>query len=268
MSELTKKIQQKELQITEYVAEACEKLGIKYYIAYGTLIGAVRHQGFIPWDDDVDIWMLRDDYDVFIAEGQKYLPDHLLIQHYTTEPNVNNLFVKVRDTKTLFLEETNADVDINHGIFIDIYPIERIKKGITNGHFEFLKRFIFNRMNECYDLGYVNSIIRPSKRFAAKCIRKIVRIMPRNEFLKKEDMRRLKNHRKGGGWFLTGYYGYGGILPYTTLEPIKQFAFEETTLTGPENYDIILKSVYNDYMTLPPIEQRETHKPLKVEFDI
>lgn len=80
-----KALQAKEIEILQAVHDACEKLGIEYTIGHGTLIGAVRHKGFIPWDDDIDICMTRDNYDVFIREGQKYLPPNLRIQHVLLE---------------------------------------------------------------------------------------------------------------------------------------------------------------------------------------
>ena len=69
MDEITRKIQLKELEILKHVDIVCKQLNIKYFLAFGSLIGAVRHKGFIPWDDDMDIWMKREDYDVFLKKG-------------------------------------------------------------------------------------------------------------------------------------------------------------------------------------------------------
>lgn len=79
-------LQNCEKSILEAFVKACEELGLNYYLLGGTLLGAVRHEGFIPWDDDIDVGMLREDYEKFLNEGQKYLPEYYFIQTHHTDP--------------------------------------------------------------------------------------------------------------------------------------------------------------------------------------
>ena len=269
MENLTRKIQLKELEILKAIANACEKLNVKYYLAYGTLLGAVRHQGFIPWDDDIDIMMTREDYDIFLEQGANYLPSNYLIQHYTTERNTNNIYIKVRDTNTLFLESDNSEVNINHGFFVDVFPIERIPKGWLRGRTEYYKRKWFNLVNGCYDLAYINSITSKGKKTIALLIHNYVcSKLDRGKFIEKEDLRRLRLHNQNYKYYLVGYFGYFGIDEYANLDKCKKYVFEDEKLWGPINADYLLSKIYGDYMQLPPLEKRETHKPLKVIFDL
>ena len=159
-----KSLQSKELEMLEAIHSACEALGVRYVIMHGTLLGAVRHKGFIPWDDDIDICMPREDYDLFVKQGAEYLPSNLIIQHSLNEAECPNLFAKVRDAKTTFLHEEHVDLNINQGVFVDVFPIDRIKKGSAAVNFEYYRRRFFNVVNECYDKAYIKSIKRPLSR--------------------------------------------------------------------------------------------------------
>ena len=119
-----KKLQKKELEIMKYFNNFCEENNIKYYLAYGTLIGAVRHHGFIPWDDDVDIFVSGEDFlklkEVF---NKKIHNNKYFYQTLQTENNYYLLWDKVRLNDTIFVEEGWENNDINNGIFIDIFPL-------------------------------------------------------------------------------------------------------------------------------------------------
>jgi len=104
-------------------------MNLTYYISYGTLLGAIRHKGFIPWDDDIDVCMPRGDYDRFIKEGSEYLPENYFIQTMESDPKYALNFAKLRDSNTALFEKHVLDVDINHGVFIDIFPVDGYIKG-------------------------------------------------------------------------------------------------------------------------------------------
>ncbi|MBQ0087729.1 MAG: hypothetical protein KBT27_00125, partial [Prevotellaceae bacterium] len=128
---------------------------------------------------------------------------------------------------------------------------------------------IFNFINECYDVPYINSIIYPYKRLLAKTIRILFcSIIDRNYLLKREDDRRKKNDIKGYDDYLVGFFGYSGLDCFANLSDIKMFKFEDKYFKGPSNANYILEKLYGDYMSLPPVEQRQTHNPLKVIFDL
>ena len=103
MHDVTEQLQVAVLDIFKEFLCVCEKLNLKYYLLGGTLLGAVRHKGFIPWDDDIDVGMLREDYEVFLAHAQELLPDHLFLQTYKTDPGYHHVFAKIRNSNTTFL---------------------------------------------------------------------------------------------------------------------------------------------------------------------
>lgn len=113
-----------QLEMLKAFAAVCEKLGISYFLDGGTLLGAVRHKGFIPWDDDIDVGMLRADYERFFAEGQALLPEHYFIQNISTDPQYTANFAKMRDSRTTYIETTLGRKRINHGVFIDIFVLD------------------------------------------------------------------------------------------------------------------------------------------------
>ena len=121
-----KEIQNCELQILKTVVDICERHNINYYLADGTLLGAVRHNGFIPWDDDIDIFMGYDDLKKFKKICKKELPNKYFFQDYETDPGANWIFTKIRDNDTYMPEfgiERSKDLTINEGIWIDIFPL-------------------------------------------------------------------------------------------------------------------------------------------------
>ena len=266
-----RKLQKKELEILQAVHSACEKLGIEYVIMHGTLLGAVRHKGFIPWDDDIDICMVRDSYDKFIREGHKYLPENLMIQHVLYEKECPNIYAKIRDCNTTFLHSEHIDLSINQGVFIDVFPIDRIRSSNIYITYEYLRRRIFNVINECYDLAYIKEIKRPVSKFIGYVVHRIVnkgimRKVDRSCFIENEEERRRRVHSLGDDCtFISVYKKITG--PYSLFLDREIYDFDGFRFYGPKDYDSILTLLYGDYMTLPPVEKRITHHPLYVDLE-
>ena len=257
-------LQLKELDILLAVHEACEKLGIEYMIQFGTLLGAVRHKGFIPWDDDIDIVMTIDNYDRFIKEAPAVLPDNLIIQHWSTDPNCPNLFAKVRDKNTTFLHREHIDLDICQGVFIDIFPITRIREGKHSVKREKRLRYRFNLINECLDIAYVNNMDSKKKRFVGRIIHAIFtkgpfKIKDRPKFIAKEENRKRLLDKKGYTFTYNG--------PYKLYTERALYDFESHKLYGPKDFDGALSYEFRDYMTIPPKEKQITHEPLFVDLE-
>ena len=267
--EYSKKLHDTELNIMDAIAYACEKLGLRYVIYAGSLLGAIRHKGFIPWDDDIDIIMPREDYEIFIAEAHKYLDSKFVIQHYINEKNTNVLWTKVRNKNTLFLENENKNLDICHGIFVDIFPFDKIKKGKFHSKVEYFRRIKFTMICGCYSQQYIDSIISPAKRIVAKMIKKcICDRKPIYEMISREDERRKKLNKKGDDCYPIHFFENKGTLTYDQLFDAIDLAFEDRFFKGTKHFELGLKKLYGEnYMQLPPEEKRITHKPLCVEFE-
>ena len=128
-----------ELQKVEYsllrnFISVCDRLGLAYYLVCGTALGAVKYGGFIPWDDDVDVALTRADYNIFCEKAQQLLPDYIFLQNYKTDSAFPSLYTKLRDSRTTFIEESAKSLPINHGVYIDVFPLDGYpenKKAIT-----------------------------------------------------------------------------------------------------------------------------------------
>ena len=265
MNDYLERLQRKELEILQETVKVCEKLNLTYVLFYGTLIGAIRHGGFIPWDDDIDIAMPRADYEIFLREAPKYFSENLLVQHYTTEKNTNNLHIKIRDKNTLFLESDNRDADICKGIFIDVFPLDRCE---GDGVKEYKNRHVFLLARGCYSKWSVRSIQKTYKRLVAWGIHyTFCKVISLHKLIYWEDRRRKKANEKGQEYYL-GDAAYCGTAKSDELFDVKLHEFENTIFCVPRDYDTILRQMYGNYMELPPVEKRITHKPLVVKFDL
>ncbi len=117
-------LQNKELSILRETIRVIDALKLKYFLVCGTALGAVKYQGFIPWDDDIDIGLPRKDYDIFCERAQELLPSNLFLQNYRTDPCYPLIFSKVRDIHTTYIESNVSMRDICHGVYIDVFPLD------------------------------------------------------------------------------------------------------------------------------------------------
>ena len=245
-------LHKKQIEILDVVDEFCKKNNLSYFFMGGTLLGAVRHQGFIPWDDDIDIGMPRKDYEFFCKNVSAFLGRQYFLQTSYTDSGYGRCFAKIRINNTLFLEESDCSVENkHHGIFLDIFPIDECKTKETQ--FVLFKRKLAR---------FVDSYII-CKRSDIKIVgaRKLLNIFPVQFLLKLRD-----GLTKGRG---EAYYvNFIGTIPKDKYEPTKRITFEGKQYCAPADCDFILKQQYGDYMTLPPIEKRVTHNPIRISFDL
>ena len=253
-----REIQQMELGIMEYIHEVCQKIGVKYFLAYGSLIGAVRHKGFIPWDDDMDICMLREDYEKL----QDYLianPDERYeVMSYKNNLNYVYPFMKVQDNQTYLLEE-DVRIDSNMGIYVDIFPVDGYEDDSVFK--DKMTRLIKKRQLSCYTFkGITNtkSILNSLIRYISVIIFYFTNT---NKYIRGID--ELAQSRKVDDYELVDYLIYKDMnKPVWKREWLKQTitgVFEGKEFMIPKNYHEILTSDYGDYTQLPPVELRFSH---------
>jgi len=256
-------IQQMELGIMEYIHEVCQKIGVKYFLAYGSLIGAVRHQGFIPWDDDMDICMLREDYeklqDYLIANPDKRYE----VMSYKNNLNYVYPFMKVQDNHTYLLEE-DVRIDSNMGIYVDIFPVDGYEDDV-----EFknkMTKLIKKRQLSCYTFkGITNtkSVLNSLLRYVSVIIFYFTNT---NKYV--AQIEELAKSRKVSDYEQVDYLIYKDmnkpVWRREWLEQVTTGIFEGIEFTIPKNYHEILTSDYGDYMQLPPVEQRVSHHDFKL----
>ncbi len=253
-----REIQQMELGIMEYIHEVCQKIGVKYFLAYGSLIGAVRHKGFIPWDDDMDICMLREDYEKL----QDYLianPDERYeVMSYKNNLNYVYPFMKVQDNQTYLLEE-DVRIDSNMGIYVDIFPVDGYEDDSVFK--DKMTRLIKKRQLSCYTFkGITNtkSLLNSLIRYISVIIFYFTNT---NKYIRGID--ELAQSRKVDDYELVDYLIYKDMN-----KPVWKREWLDQTITGvfegkefmiPKNYHEILTSDYGDYTQLPPVELRFSH---------
>lgn len=265
-SEMTRNLQKVELSILEEVAEICDKNGLKYYLVGGTLLGAVRHHGFIPWDDDIDIAMLRDDYKKLFNIMRDQYSDKYFVQTFETEPNYTRYIMKIRLNGTKHVEEGVSDIGINHGIYMDIFPIDylegdTIMSHLRGGIFRSLLAYknIKHRANHYH--GYKRILSSIGKFFTylipEKAVNKLFVIVCERDNGK--DCTYVTNFASRFKWkkqlYPKNYFGEGVYLD-----------FENRQFRAPNEYKKILERLFGDYMKLPPKEKQTAHHIIEVDF--
>lgn len=131
-NETLRKLQLVELEIANEIKRVCVENNIKYFLESGTLLGAVRHGGFIPWDDDMDIGMMREEYEKFLKIAPEKLSSEFILQTWKNEKDYSLTFAKVRKSDTIFLEYEFKDSSMHNGIWVDIFPYDSVpEKNIT-----------------------------------------------------------------------------------------------------------------------------------------
>ena len=250
------RLQNIELDMLKIVDSICQSLNIQYFLIGGTLLGAVRHKGFIPWDDDIDIGMLRPDYDRFIKEGPQILPDHLFLQCRETERFYPHIFTKIRNCETTFIEKTVKNIKMNHGVFIDVFPFDYYPDKKIKKCFLSLKLFVLS--DAISRIFFVN---RKKQSFFRKIIRFFSTLIfpdytkavsKRNKLISSQKKSSLiRNY--GGAW------GKKEIFPASYFKEFCKMPYENYDFWVPKMYHEILTQMYDDYMTPPPVEKRVAH---------
>lgn len=137
-----KKLKEIELEIFRHFIEICNENSLRYFVVGGTALGAVRHKGFIPWDDDIDVALPRGDYEKFLIAAQKSLPSNMFLQTYITDKNYPNPFAKLRQSDTAFIEKSTSKIKMNHGVYVDIFPLDGYSRSGIKGKLLGLKEKI------------------------------------------------------------------------------------------------------------------------------
>ena len=249
-------IKELSIQILHYVDDFCKKNDIKYSLAYGTLLGAVRHKGFIPWDDDIDIMMVRKDYDRFIAEFSKDSNSLFSVASYETDKNFRYALAKVVCNSTIKDELGYT----KYGFGIDLFPIDKIPKDIVKA------RHLISSLGRCWDLFMLKRMKWRKGRNVLKNIimllsTPIVFLIPYSLIHK-----RIK-HQTERYYSLDDYnlgcpfspYGVKEIMEKDIFTEVETLPFEEETFCCLKKYNKYLTNIYGDYMQLPPEEKRITH---------
>ena len=267
-----KKIQDLEKEVLGEIIRICEKLNIEYFLVGGSCLGAVRHGGIIPWDDDIDVGMTRDNYDRFLREAPKELPDRYFLQTPYNEPQFPQGFSKVRINGTKFVEYAVRKNKMHHGVFVDIFPLDELPDNEEEElrQYEAFKRWYFLfQYKSIGAYGYKpQSITEYVKASGLKIVHWCLKLIPQRFLIRKVDT--ISNQYNG-----TGQSGYGSLqypqrktfyIRKDELRPLMEVSFDGLRVKIPENYDAYLRRMYGNYMELPPENQRVGHRPYEINL--
>ncbi len=262
--DLMKQLKEKELELLKYFIDICDKYDLMYYMVEGSCLGAVRHNGFIPWDDDIDVGMPRQDYDKFLAIAQKNLPEHIFVQTHKTDKNSPMTFAKLRNSNTTFIEKSIKDLDINHGIYIDIFPLDGFTNKRLHRYIFFIKKLLLSlRISYTYyaDPNKKRKItIKYIVKRILKFIAKILYPSLSDAINKKDKLFQLYSIEQSG--LIANHnspWEQREIVPKEFFGDGAFGQFEGLKVRLPANYHSYLSSTYGDYMQLPPEEERYGH---------
>lgn len=265
-----RKVQLLQLKMAKEIKRVCEKYGISYSMLAGTMLGAVRHEGFIPWDDDLDIGMLRGDYDRFLAVAPKEMGGDYFVQTWDTDPQYALPFAKVRLEKTRYTEKNAGEAVIHDGIYVDVFVFDNIPEQPRKQKAHKRVTYLLQRMllaKNGYCLWDENET---GKKRAYQVLKAVSAPFSLRSLQKKLDreMRRYDGAKTEWVTAIGGSYGYEREkLRREWLENRRDYPFEDTTLPGPADADAYLTSLYGDYMTPPPESERENrHGITAIDF--
>lgn len=258
-----KKLQTLELLLALEVKRICQNNNIPYFIIAGSMLGAVRHKGFIPWDDDMDIGFLRPDYDKFISACKTQLGDQFFLQTWDTDSTYPYPYGKLRLKGTQVADKMTKNVNTEKGFFIDLFPFDKICDD-ANTQSKLFKKLNFYKkilwIKKGYGVDILNDGLVPRLKY--RCAQLIALAFDYKST--KEKLIKIQTQYNNGAYekvyFLTVYDYKKSVYDIELVQNLKEYEFESESFSGIADYDTYLKIIYNKYMVLPPEEKRHDHQ--------
>ena len=250
------------LQILLSVDKVCREHDLTYYCWAGTMLGAVRHQGFIPWDDDMDICMPRPDYDRLMTHAHEWLPAPLEALSIETDASYPGGFGKIVDGSTALIEREHSDYV--GGIYIDVFPIDGMTKNklgqkIAVARYKAMDKLLYFLHRDPYKHGHGPSswpVLLIQKLFSHEWARKQLRAAY------------LAYDYETSAYVLDYDDGVNGVIPKTMLGKPQPVTFEGHTVMGVEHADDYLRNKYGDYMVVPPHDNQRQHNFFYLDYNL
>ena len=246
-------LQLRMLKILLAFDKVCREHDLRYCIFAGTLLGAIRHKGFIPWDDDMDVGMPRPDYERFIQHAAEWLPTPYEFVCAENDENYPLPFGKIQDASTTLIERKH--LSYLGGIYVDVFPYDgvpanQLKRRVHYASFECFKQILYLVYRDPYKHGHGPSCWIPllcRKLFTKKGIQqKIRRILTKYDF---DQCRYTADYTDG----------LRGVMRKSVYDTYANYEFEKEKVQGPKLYEEYLTRIYGDYKQLPDTEHRRQH---------
>ena len=265
-------VQALQLHLLVEVDRICRRHAVNYCLLFGTLLGQQRHGGFIPWDDDIDIGMTRENYNRFLKIAPKELGANYFLEHSLSENGCPYLFAKIKRNNTIYMEWCNRNSKTHHGVYIDIFPYDNLPDDdATRNKFHnkclFINRVFRYRTTADRDVGPQKGL----KWIIGAVLRRILHylacLMPISFYVNWANKEFSKYNNMDTKYIACLSYGSKLTFERKIMLPVKQILFENQQHYIPNDVDKFLKILYGNYMELPPIEKRIGHLPYKVSID-
>lgn len=264
--EQLRRLQLRELSALKDIDKVCKQLGVTYFLYGGSVIGAVRHNGFIPWDDDIDIAMYREDYDKFAAGAQALLGDAYSIETYDINTEHHLCFIKLYINGTVYAQPQFINKNVHQGVFIDIFPIDGVpdsKFGRVVQKYQTMGAYFLLRGEPISQMGRIVNFL--SKIFLKLTTKKFRHRL--GVWMDKRATRHIREKCK----CISNLYGMASyekeMMPKEYIGTPVPWVFEGMECKIPQMYHAYLTHLYGDYMQLPPEEERVCkHQGLECKF--
>ena len=262
-----RRMQLSELELLVEFDRVCRKHDIKYVISSGTMLGAVRHKGFIPWDDDADLMMLREDYERFKSVVSDLDPDICFFQDHTTDPNYRWGYGKLRRTGTEYVRLGQEHLTCKTGIFVDVFAYDDVPKTT-------LGQWIQDKYCFCCRKILWSEVAKKNTKGIARLWFSLLSLIPTRTVFKMLSCYSRKSRNSSpnlvrclcipsiGTYFFKHPLKVRFGIPKKWFTETAEYEFEGKKLIGTKDYDECLTFWYGDYMKLPPEDQREQHAPV------
>lgn len=250
-------IKKEGLLILDEIERVTRLLGLKYCLAYGTLLGAIRHNGYIPWDDDVDIWMMRKDFEVFIKEFNNHCSPDFKLLFFLDDENYHYFMPKVVSLRTCMKERWFKKQVKNLGVWVDVFILEYADKEKEDEQKEEVRSLLNSRYVSTFRsvclFSKINNVIRAVKKKTVSDLFK----RP-SEFSRKMYLVAAENDASDYLFSIDG--GKCCIYPLSDFQSLEYHRFEDRQYPVPSGYDDILTIEYGDYMTPPDLKSQNKAK--------
>ena len=258
--ELLRELQLAELEGLKFFDDFCRENGLTYYMCGGCLIGSVRTKSFVPWDDDIDVLMPRPDYEQFLKLYKEKNPsERFVLLDGSKETTYGNIFAVLMDTDHTLVKEYQQDMDMPHGIPLDIFPID----GLANGKISRMMQYVWTMVYSLFRSGIVPKNQGGLLSFGSKILLGIFRGKGARykiwKFAEKRMSRYSFETSENVAELCAGFYFMKKVYPRSIYDGITEVEFEGRKYLAMKNYDEYLKIPFGNYRELPPEEERVAH---------